>query len=83
MVQQPDGTENIIGIEHIFVSSALLESTPSEKKIKPIREFYEKNGYLDEPLLIKTGSLALQNSYARYYFAKQIGLEYVPVRYME
>lgn len=77
----PDGTTEIIPLQDICVPESILQTTPrAEKQEKVIRKIQE-TGTIDQPILIDRETKQLKDGYSRYYVAKKMQLERVPVCY--
>lgn len=69
---RPFDTENYIEISKIVCPQYFLNSNPRTEKIKRYYKRYKRNGYLDEPLTVKTKAynneyhIILKNGYIRY-----------------
>lgn len=54
-----------VKISDIIVPTYLKRTKPSNKKISHIKEYYEKNGKFDEPVVVNVNNILL-DGYARY-----------------
>ena len=77
----PEGATEIIPLQDIYVPEPILQTTPrAEKQEKVIRKIQE-TGTIDQPILIDRETKQLKDGYSRYYVAKKMQLERVPVCY--
>ena len=77
----PEGATAIIPLQDIYVPDPILQTTPrAEKQEKVIRKIQE-TGTIDQPILIDRETKQLKDGYSRYYVAKKMQLERVPVCY--
>ena len=77
----PEGATAIIPLQDIYVPEPILQTTPrAEKQEKVIRKIQE-TGTIDQPILIDRETKQLKDGYSRYYVAKKMQLERVPVCY--
>ncbi|MCY8234912.1 hypothetical protein [Priestia endophytica] len=70
-----------MSLEDIKVPEPFLPFASGMAKQKIVEESIEKNGTVDKPIIIDPETHELLDSYSRYYVAKQIKLERVPVHY--
>lgn len=49
----PAGTDGLVKFEDIIVPRTFRRSTPNERKMKRARDAYEKNGFIDVPLVVE------------------------------
>lgn len=77
----PNGTEKVIPIEQIFISSRSANKKIKDSHMASIRFHVQLYGQLDQPLLVKEKSYSLIGDVERYLVAKEIGLQMVPVTY--
>lgn len=76
-----EGATEIIPLQDIYVPEPILQTTPrAEKQEKVIRKIQE-TGTIDQPILIDRETKQLKDGYSRYYVAKKMQLERVPVCY--
>ncbi|WP_051317239.1 hypothetical protein [Ectobacillus panaciterrae] len=77
----PEGAIETIPLQDIYVPEPILQTTPrAEKQEKVIRNIQE-TGTIDQPILIDKKTKCLKDGYSRYYVAKKLKLERVPVCY--
>ena len=77
----PEGATEVIPLQDIYVPEPILQTTPrAEKQEKVIRKIQE-TGTIDQPILIDRETKQLKDGYSRYYVAKKMQLERVPVCY--
>lgn len=89
-VNQPEGTDEVVRLRDIKIPQAFAVTKPLDYKMKRCRERYRRLKYLDKPITIivetnefkHKNKLILVDEYSRYLYAKEIGLECVPVKYI-
>jgi hypothetical protein len=83
-INQNDG--NFAGVKKICMSDISLGGVkmakPSQKNIDAILAYYNQYGKFDKPILVCScgDGYVLKRRYARYYVAKQLGLEHIDAR---
>ena len=71
---------DFINIDTIKIPKAFTDSKPKKNKIEKIRNYCQKNGHIDKPIVIRKngkGSL-LVDGYIRYLVAKELGYKTIP-----
>ena len=67
---------NTIMLSDVIVPKSFCKTKPSEVKLNKVRDYVEKHGELDKPIVLD-GQM-LTNNYVRYLVATEVGFEKVP-----
>jgi len=78
----PINTQTILPIGSITIPEEFLRTQPKPEKVEAAKAFYTKYGYLDKPIALNKDHL-LTDKYARYVAAKELGLNFLPVKIYE
>ena len=78
---QPKWTQDVVSFDEIIVPEAFLRTRPTPEKTQKVVDFVKRTGDLDEPLTIEKGSKVLKAGYRRYFVAKTVKMERVPIVY--
>lgn len=87
--KQPYGTDEVINIYDIYIPEDFRtkESRPSKKKMIECRQKFHKLGFLDKPIEVKKQDgykkLLLVDKYTRLCVGFEMGLKYVPIKYID
>ena len=68
--------------DDIIITKDFVNHPPSNGKMKTKRDFYNANGYFSSPIIIDRGFVLL-DGYTSYLIAKERGLKYVHVKFVE
>lgn len=68
-----------IRMDQVCVSTFYTKDTPKEYKIRGVMKYYQENGKLDKPIVVRKegDQYVLKDKYLRYYVAQQLGLEFI------
>ena len=75
----PEGEVNVMNtimLSDIIVPKSFVNTHPSERKMNSVRNYVEKHGELDKPIVLD-GKM-LTDNYVRYLVAVELGMEKVP-----
>ncbi|MCJ7987989.1 hypothetical protein MUB16_35690 [Priestia sp. OVL9] len=81
MPNQPKGTQDVLSFDEIIVPEEFLKTRPNPEKTQKVIDFVKRTGRLDEPLTIEKDSKVLKDGYRRYFVAKTVKMDKVPVVY--
>lgn len=73
---------DMIRASDVIIPKVFKESQPKDEKLSRIRNFVEKHGTLDKPIVINSDKV-LTDNYIRYLVAVEKGLEFVPFMYAQ
>jgi hypothetical protein len=91
LFEQPDGTDEVVGIYDIIIPPNFKKTKPQTIKIKRAISYYFKQGMFDKPITVITetnesgfnNKYILVDGYSRYIAASDwMDMRYVPVRYI-
>ncbi|MDH6651376.1 plasmid stabilization protein [Priestia megaterium] len=81
MSNQPKGTQDVLSFDEIIVPEEFLKTRPNPEKTQKVIDFVKRTDRLDEPLTIEKDSKVLKDGYRRYFVAKTVKMDKVPVVY--
>ncbi|EOQ04517.1 hypothetical protein [Bacillus cereus] len=77
----PEGTEAFLPLNSILLGGKHLNSIPRQEKQDKVAQTIQKTGTIDKPILIDKETKMLKDDFSRYFVAREMKLERVPVRY--
>lgn len=86
-----DEEENYVRLEDIVIPEDFKKSRTGRLKILRAEEYYSRFGCFDKPISViaetnergRVNTLTLIDEYSRYLASKNLGLEYVVVKYID
>lgn len=71
----------MLPLSYLSVSKRFKKYTVTPDKVQSVKEYYNINGIVDKPVIVAQVGERYQvvNGYARYIFAKEVGLKEIPV----
>lgn len=82
-MQYPKGTQKIIDIDAVVIPNDFQQRLPRAEKIQSIVSYFEKENGFDRPITINEKSSVLEDGYARYLAAKEMGIHKIPIAYIK
>ncbi|MCQ6530522.1 plasmid stabilization protein [Bacillus mycoides] len=77
----PEGTEAILPLDKIVLGETYQISVPRQEKQDRVAQAIEKTGTIDEPILIDKENKILRDGFSRYFVARKMKLDRIPVRF--
>ncbi len=77
----PKGTEAVISLDKIILEGTYQHSIPRPEKQEIVAQFIQQNGNIDKPIVIDKKTNVLQDKFSRYFVARKMKLQTVPVCY--
>ncbi|PEO40898.1 plasmid stabilization protein [Bacillus wiedmannii] len=77
----PEGTEAVLPLDKIILEEMYQHSVPRQEKQDKVAQMIQKKGTIDEPILIDKETKVLKDGFSRYFVARKMKLEKIPVRY--
>ncbi|MGE6619469.1 plasmid stabilization protein [Bacillus mycoides] len=77
----PNGTEAVIPLDKIVLEGTYQTSVPRLEKQEIVAQFIRKNGNIDKPILIDKETSILKDEFSRYFVARKMKLQTIPVCY--
>jgi hypothetical protein len=78
----PKGTEAVIPLDKIVLGAIYQTSVPRPEKQEIVAQSIQQQGTIDKPILIDKETNILQNEFSRYFVARKMKLQTVPVCYI-
>ncbi|MED1305608.1 plasmid stabilization protein [[Bacillus thuringiensis] serovar konkukian] len=77
----PEGTEAVIPLDKIVLIERYQVSVPRQEKQDIVMQAIQKNGTIDKPILIDKETKILKDGFSRYFVARKMKLQTIPVCY--
>ena len=87
---QPEGTDEIVNINYIYIPKDFRKTRPREYKVKKAIRYYQTHGYFDKPISIypeintkkQPNRLIIVDEYTRLLAAINLKVKEIPVKYI-